>query len=294
MITELTDEYDPFSAHSDSTYSVAFAQYGDKLFLAEGNYNQPNRLYEINTDYGMITELTDEYDPFSAHSDSTYSVALAQCGNKLFLAEGNKNQANRLYEINPNDGTIKELTNGYDPFSENPTSRTHSVALAQCGNKLFLAEGNYQQENRLYEINPDYSTITELTDNSDPFSANPNNALSVALAQCGDKLFLAEGNNNQPNHLYEINPYGSITEHTDDPNPFSANNNYTYSVALAQCGDKLFLAEGNYNQANRLYEINPDDGTIKELTNRYDPFSSNNNYTYSVALRAVWGQAILG
>ena len=263
--------------------------------MAEGNNNQPNHLYEINPDDGTIKELTNRYDPFSSNNNGTRSVALAQCGNKLFLAEGNNNQSNRLYEINPNDGTIKELTNGYDPFSENPTSRTHSVALAQCGNKLFLAEGNYQQENRLYEINTDDGTIKELTDNSDPFSANPNNTYSVALAQCGDKLFLAEGNNNQPNRLYEINTdYGMITELTDEYDPFSAHSDSTYSVALAQCGDKLFLAEGNNNQPNRLYEINPDDGTITPLTKDGTGRFSFSSKTYSLAFTQCKKQALFG
>ena len=288
---------------------------GGKLFLAEGNgevsAGHQNRLYAINTD-GTITELTDGYDPLSLNRSRTHSLAFAQHGDKLFLAEGNKNQANRLYEIACN-GTITELTSGYDPLSSNHGSPTYSVAFTQFKNRLFLAEGNYFYPNQLYVSTcigtaeypeatppePEPTPAPVLCADTFPFSFpppffDPSDTHSVALAQCGDKLFLAEGNHNQPNHLYEINSDGTITELTTESNPFSSNNNYTLSVALAQCGDKLFLAEGNYYQPNHLYEINPDYSTITELTDEYDPFSAHSDSTYSVAFGAVWGQAILG
>ena len=172
------------------------------------------------------------------------------------------------------------------PFSSPPSpfgaEKTSFLAFAQCGNKLFLAEGNHDQANQLYEIDPD-GTITKLTNGYDPLSSNARDTRSLAFAQCGDELFLAEGNYEQENRLYEINCDGTITELTNRSNPFSLYNNKTQSLAFTQRGDKLFLAEGNGFQPNRLYEIDCDYGTITELTDGYNPFSSSSSDTYSLA-----------
>ncbi len=280
-------EIDSFSPDSN-THSIAWVECSNgNIFLAEGNYGvldeyyttPKNRIYQFDCYTGTLVETCE----FSADFNTLFVTWLKCDDGTVYLAEGNGDldpyvpQQNRIFRLDCDTGIVQET----DEFGHN--FFTHSLSWLQCADgRIFLAEGNGNpsvsvgaQDNNLYEFDC-YTGTLQYVATFSPLSLTR----SVEWFKCDGKIFLAEGNVNQLNKIYQFDCYNSLTQ-TDSFSSATSTN----ILASVVCNGKVFLAEGNakllagIGQDNILYSFDCSTGKVTQLT-KFSPQSLTHQFSW--------------
>ncbi len=249
-------------------------------FLVAGNNSGANTIFSAdclmcfeksNQVSDCYQEILDTPQSFSS-ANSTTSLAWLTCNGKAFLAEGNGGQS-KTYMFDCTTGLLTEIF----PRLSSLSTSTQSLAWLQCANgKIFLAQGNYNQDNTIYL----FDCASEVFSVTQSFAPSLSTC-SLAWVQCPNgNVFLAEGNDGQANNLYAFN-CSTGTLGAPVPFPSSASTTATYCLTWLLCGNRVFLAEGNFSSdVNNLYSFNCATGTLGTP----QPFPSiKNGFTKSLA-----------
>ncbi len=245
-----------------NTYALAwFRPMAERTFLVAGNYARKNQLYELNHRTLTISELAQDA-PFATNS-ATLSVAWLQCmDGSLFLAEGNYDQANRMYAFDYRSSRFVHVSE----FS--PYSRTTSLAwLSSPDGRVFLAEGNYQQPNKLYEFDHQNMQLLERAQEL-PFACGSGTESLAWFVCADDTIVLAEGNHGA-NCLYTFDATSQKLVEIPQAEPFT-NRSFTYSFNWLSLDDHTILLAEGVSGVSRLYAF---DEATKILTEIPQPAS---------------------
>lgn len=247
LLSEILQEF-PF-ADDQGTVALSVMQTHDgSVFLAEGNYDQPNTLYRFD-----LASCQFRYElSFSPDSRTTTVSWLLTPDGTMLLAEGNYGQKNKLYVFDAQAMTLVELAQK-KPFNDDESfTEAFDWLCLSDNNAIFLAEGGHGVHH-IYEFDGMKKQLSEISQ-SQPFSQYGHTYDMQWLEVNEETALLAQATGGE-NKLYLFNRSAKKLQELVQPKSFFQGLKTHKMRWLLLPGGRIFLAQANYNQRNRLYEF---------------------------------------